>query len=97
MPVLDAANNECVNAFKVRLIQFSEALWILLRGLNQQPFLLHRLYKRAGKAKSHGGKIQVRPVISLFFELQKNREITGLTWIFPLIHTERQRSPQTSR
>jgi hypothetical protein len=41
MPVVYSANDECINALKVRFVQFGEAAWILLRGFDQQPFLFH--------------------------------------------------------
>src|SRR6266567_9408603 len=54
MPVAHAPDDKRVNALKVVLIEVGKAARILLRGLDQQTFLLHYLYKLPEQAKSHG-------------------------------------------
>src|SRR5262245_53162894 len=56
MPILHPPNDEGVDPLEVGSIQVGKAARIFLRGLNQQPFLLHRLYKLGRCAKGHGSK-----------------------------------------
>jgi hypothetical protein len=56
VPILHPANDEGVNPLKIRFVQFGEMARIFLRGLDQQSFLLHQLYKRVKDGKSHGRK-----------------------------------------
>src|SRR5437870_221507 len=58
VPVTHTSHNERVDAFEVSLVQFAEAPRIFLGGLDQQPFLIHYLYKRRRESKSHGSKIK---------------------------------------
>jgi len=58
--VVYTPDNERADALIVRLIQFGEARWTFLRGLDERPFVLHHMYERRKKAKSHGGGIADR-------------------------------------
>ena len=65
MSVPHSANDKRVDTLKIRFVQVGKAAWVFLRGLNLQPFLLHRLYKRRGGVKSH----------ARFVDLEKSRTI----------------------
>src|SRR5881396_177679 len=56
MAVEHTPGDECVNALEVSLVQFGEPSRVFLRGLDQQAFLIHYLYKPGIEAKSHGRK-----------------------------------------
>src|ERR1041384_1740963 len=60
MTVLHTTDDERVNALEVRLIQICKSSRIPLRGLDQQPFLVHLLYKRVRIGKSHARLFTIR-------------------------------------
>jgi hypothetical protein len=53
MPISHSPNDERIYTLEVRLVQFGKARGIFLGGLDQQPFVLHQLYKPARRAKGH--------------------------------------------